>query len=123
MEKGSGPNWLFDIDSLTKSMNYVPVVDAGTHSTNFSGTKVDASIDVKKYVSSLRYIFLPNWVHEEHLKSTSSQPQDTRNTDAFENSRNSNPTTTLTNPPADQLETLTVGTPIPTITSSNCLLY
>nr|GFC23819.1 hypothetical protein [Tanacetum cinerariifolium] len=28
IEKGSGPNWLFDIDSLTKSMNYVPVVDA-----------------------------------------------------------------------------------------------
>nr|GFB70796.1 retrovirus-related Pol polyprotein from transposon TNT 1-94 [Tanacetum cinerariifolium] len=25
IEKGSGPNWLFDIDSLTKSMNYVPV--------------------------------------------------------------------------------------------------
>nr|GFA17647.1 putative ribonuclease H-like domain-containing protein [Tanacetum cinerariifolium] len=24
-EKGAGPNWLFDIDSLTKSMNYVPV--------------------------------------------------------------------------------------------------
>nr|GEZ76178.1 ribonuclease H-like domain, reverse transcriptase, RNA-dependent DNA polymerase [Tanacetum cinerariifolium] len=28
IEKGSGPNWLFDIDSLTKSMKYVPVVDA-----------------------------------------------------------------------------------------------
>nr|GEY58045.1 ribonuclease H-like domain-containing protein [Tanacetum cinerariifolium] len=25
IEKGAGPNWLFDIDSLTKSMNYVPV--------------------------------------------------------------------------------------------------
>nr|GFD24919.1 ribonuclease H-like domain-containing protein [Tanacetum cinerariifolium] len=25
IEKGTGPNWLFDIDSLTKSMNYVPV--------------------------------------------------------------------------------------------------
>nr|GEW63218.1 ribonuclease H-like domain-containing protein [Tanacetum cinerariifolium] len=29
IEKGAGLNWLFDIDSLTKSMNYVPVVDAG----------------------------------------------------------------------------------------------
>nr|GFA84177.1 ribonuclease H-like domain-containing protein [Tanacetum cinerariifolium] len=76
IEKGSGPNWLFDIDSLTKSMNYVPVVDAGTHATNFSGTKVDASKDVKKDVSSLRYIVLPNWGHEEHLESTSSQPQE-----------------------------------------------
>nr|GFA21829.1 ribonuclease H-like domain-containing protein [Tanacetum cinerariifolium] len=25
IEKGAGPNWLFDIDSLTKPMNYVPV--------------------------------------------------------------------------------------------------
>nr|GFB50187.1 putative ribonuclease H-like domain-containing protein [Tanacetum cinerariifolium] len=25
IEKDAGPNWLFDIDSLTKSMNYVPV--------------------------------------------------------------------------------------------------
>nr|GEV36746.1 retrovirus-related Pol polyprotein from transposon TNT 1-94 [Tanacetum cinerariifolium] len=25
IDKGPGPNWLFDIDSLTKSMNYVPV--------------------------------------------------------------------------------------------------
>nr|GFA60221.1 Gag-Pol polyprotein [Tanacetum cinerariifolium] len=29
IEKGSGPNWLFDIDSLTKSMNYV-LVDAAS---------------------------------------------------------------------------------------------
>nr|GFC66463.1 ribonuclease H-like domain, reverse transcriptase, RNA-dependent DNA polymerase [Tanacetum cinerariifolium] len=25
IEQDAGPNWLFDIDSLTKSMNYVPV--------------------------------------------------------------------------------------------------
>nr|GFA67071.1 retrovirus-related Pol polyprotein from transposon TNT 1-94 [Tanacetum cinerariifolium] len=81
IEKGSGLNWLFDIDSLTKSMNYVPVVDA------------------------------------DHLESTSSQPQDTRNTDASESSGNSNPTATLTNPLDDQLETLKVETPIPTASS------
>nr|GFD42143.1 hypothetical protein [Tanacetum cinerariifolium] len=115
--KGSGLNWLFDIDSLTKSMNYVPVVDAGTNSTNFSGTKVDARQDVKKDVSSLRYIVLPNWVHEEHLESPSSQPQDACNTDAPESSGNSNPTATSTNPLADQLEKLTVETPIPTVSS------
>nr|GEV40482.1 hypothetical protein [Tanacetum cinerariifolium] len=28
IEKGAGPNWLFDIDSLTKSMNYVPMIVA-----------------------------------------------------------------------------------------------
>nr|GFB33887.1 copia protein [Tanacetum cinerariifolium] len=64
-----------------KSMNYVPVVDVGTHSTNFSDTKVDASKDEKKDVSSLRYIVLPNWGHEEHLESTSSQPQKTPSLD------------------------------------------
>nr|GEW35786.1 copia protein [Tanacetum cinerariifolium] len=99
-EKGSGPNWLFDIDFLTKSMNYVLVVDAGTNSTNFLGTKVDARQDVKKDVSSLRYIVLPNWVHEEHLESPLSQPQYACNTDAPES-----------------METLipTVSSPVPTV--------
>ncbi|GJX49298.1 putative ribonuclease H-like domain-containing protein, partial [Tanacetum coccineum] len=35
---GDGPKWLFDIDILTKSMNYVPVV-AGTNSNDFVGTE------------------------------------------------------------------------------------
>nr|GEV71818.1 hypothetical protein [Tanacetum cinerariifolium] len=35
---GSGPNWLFDIDALTKSMNYKPVV-AGNQSNCNVGTK------------------------------------------------------------------------------------
>nr|GEU44900.1 hypothetical protein [Tanacetum cinerariifolium] len=36
IEKGAGPNWIFDIDTLTNFMNYVPVVVAGTSSTNIS---------------------------------------------------------------------------------------
>nr|GEX39347.1 putative ribonuclease H-like domain-containing protein [Tanacetum cinerariifolium] len=60
IEKGAGPNWLFDIDSLTKSMNYVPV-NAG--------------------------------------------------------SGNPNPTASSSNPPADQMETLTVESPILTVSS------
>ncbi|GJW54263.1 putative ribonuclease H-like domain-containing protein [Tanacetum coccineum] len=35
---GSRPNWLFDIDALTKSMNYKPVV-AGNQSNGNAGTK------------------------------------------------------------------------------------
>ncbi|GJW62217.1 zinc finger BED domain-containing protein RICESLEEPER 2-like protein [Tanacetum coccineum] len=35
---GDGPKWLFDIDVLTKYMNYVPVV-AGTNSNDFVGTE------------------------------------------------------------------------------------
>ncbi|GJU87542.1 putative ribonuclease H-like domain-containing protein [Tanacetum coccineum] len=40
----SGPNWLFDIDALTKTMNYKPVV-AGNQSNGNAGTKAydDAS--------------------------------------------------------------------------------
>ncbi|GJU71104.1 putative ribonuclease H-like domain-containing protein [Tanacetum coccineum] len=35
---GNGPNWLFDIDALTKSMNYEPVV-ARNQSNGIAGTK------------------------------------------------------------------------------------
>ncbi|GJU04324.1 putative ribonuclease H-like domain-containing protein [Tanacetum coccineum] len=35
MIEGNGPKWLFDLDSLTQSMNYVPVV-AGTFSNDFA---------------------------------------------------------------------------------------
>nr|GEX05771.1 hypothetical protein [Tanacetum cinerariifolium] len=70
IEKGARPNWLFDIDTLTNSMNYVPVVVTGTSSTNFSGTKDATSQDVKKDLSSSRYIALPNWFHEAHLESS-----------------------------------------------------
>nr|GEZ85242.1 hypothetical protein [Tanacetum cinerariifolium] len=81
------------------------------------GIKDAASQEVKKDVSSLRYIALPNWIHEVHLESSSSQPQETCNSDEPESSGNSNPTATSTNPSADQLETITVETPIPTISS------
>nr|GEX35149.1 hypothetical protein [Tanacetum cinerariifolium] len=106
IEKGAGPNWLFDIDSLTNSMNYVPVVGACTHSTNLSGTKDEASQEVKKDVSSLRYIALLNWVHDALLESPSSNAQDTCTADAPESSRNLNPTASTTNPSADPMETL-----------------
>nr|GFB02362.1 hypothetical protein [Tanacetum cinerariifolium] len=99
-------------------MNYVPVVVAGTTSTNFSGTKDAASQDVKKDVSSLRYIDLPNWFHEAHLESSTSNAQDACNANAPESSGNSHPTTTSTNPPADHMETLTVESPIPIVSSS-----
>ncbi|GJZ09441.1 putative ribonuclease H-like domain-containing protein [Tanacetum coccineum] len=47
---GIGPNWLFDIDALTNSMNYKPVV-AGNQSNNNAGTKAcdDAGEEEKKY--------------------------------------------------------------------------
>nr|GEU92821.1 ribonuclease H-like domain-containing protein [Tanacetum cinerariifolium] len=116
IEKGAGPNWLFDIDSLNKSMNYVPV-DAGTNSTNLSGTKDATNQEVKKNVSSLRYIALPNWVHDALLESSSSKPQDDCSTDVPKSTGNLNLTASTTYPLADQLKTLTVESPIPTVSS------
>nr|GEZ29081.1 ribonuclease H-like domain-containing protein [Tanacetum cinerariifolium] len=51
IEKGAGPNWLFDIDTLTNSMNYVPVVVAGTSSTNISGLKIPLEIHLMQLLS------------------------------------------------------------------------
>nr|GEW61901.1 putative ribonuclease H-like domain-containing protein [Tanacetum cinerariifolium] len=93
------------------------MVSAGTTSTNFSCTKEAASQDVKKDVYSLRYIALPNWFHEAHLKTSTSNAQDACQADAPESSGNSNPTSTLTNPSADQMEILIVETLIPTVSS------
>nr|GFA58372.1 retrovirus-related Pol polyprotein from transposon TNT 1-94 [Tanacetum cinerariifolium] len=117
IEKGAGSNWLFDIDTLTNSMNYVPMVVAGTSSTNILGTKNVASQGVKKDVSSLRYIALLNWFHEAHIESSNSDAQDACNADAPESSGNSNPTATSKSPPAKQMELLTVESVIPTVSS------
>nr|GEV51427.1 hypothetical protein [Tanacetum cinerariifolium] len=115
IEKGAGPNWLFDIDTLTNSMNYVLVVVTGTPSTNISGTKDVASQVMKKDVSSLRYIVLPNWFHEAHMESSNNDAQDACNAD--ESSGISNPIATLKSPPTDQMESSTVESAIPTVSS------
>nr|GEZ24439.1 ribonuclease H-like domain-containing protein [Tanacetum cinerariifolium] len=111
IEQGACPNWLFDIDSLTKSMKYVPV-DAGTNSTNLSGTKDAANQEVKKNESSLRYIVLPNWAHDALLESTSSKLYEESSSQVPEGSGNPNPTASAFNPSTDQMETLTVESPI-----------
>nr|GFA16612.1 hypothetical protein [Tanacetum cinerariifolium] len=120
IEKGTCPNWLIDIDTLTNSMNYVPVVVAGKSSTNISGTKDVASQDVKKDVSSLRYIALLNWFHEAHIETRNSDAPDGCNADVSESSEISNPTATSKVPSADQVEpvvSLTVESKIPTVSS------
>nr|GEX51037.1 hypothetical protein [Tanacetum cinerariifolium] len=81
------------------------------------GTKDVASQDVKKDVSSLRYIALLNWFHEAHLEYSTSNAQDTCNIAASESSGNSNPTATSKNPLADRMETLTVESAISTVSS------
>ncbi|GJT76363.1 putative ribonuclease H-like domain-containing protein [Tanacetum coccineum] len=59
---GSGPNWLFDIDALTKSMNYKLVV-AGNQSNGNAGTKAynDAGKARMETIPGKDYILLPMW--------------------------------------------------------------
>ncbi|GJT95624.1 hypothetical protein Tco_1091142 [Tanacetum coccineum] len=57
---GTGPNWMFDIDTLTMSMNY-QLVSAGIQTNGNACTK--ANIDVgqagKKSVPGPQYVLLP----------------------------------------------------------------
>ncbi|GJS51859.1 putative ribonuclease H-like domain-containing protein [Tanacetum coccineum] len=62
MIEGNGPKWLFDIDSLTQSMNYVPVV-AGTITNESAGTQeeLNAGTSTKKEEISQDCIVMPIW--------------------------------------------------------------
>nr|GEV58450.1 ribonuclease H-like domain-containing protein [Tanacetum cinerariifolium] len=122
------PTKSFDNDhtctACLKGKQHKASLDAGTNSTNLSGTKDATNQEVKKDVSSLRYISLPNWVHDALLESSSSKPQDGCSPEVPEGSGNANPTASTTNPPPDQMETLTMETSIPTVSSlvpTDCL--
>ncbi|GJZ38130.1 putative ribonuclease H-like domain-containing protein, partial [Tanacetum coccineum] len=67
----SGPNWLFDIDALTKSMNYKPVV-AGNQSNGNVGTKAcdDEGKARVKTVPGKDYILLPLWTQDPPFSSS-----------------------------------------------------
>nr|GEY44419.1 putative ribonuclease H-like domain-containing protein [Tanacetum cinerariifolium] len=58
--KGSGPDWLFDIDALTMTMNYEAIA-AGTQSNGFAGTKAcDNAGQARKEKELVKdYILLP----------------------------------------------------------------
>ncbi|GKB25361.1 putative ribonuclease H-like domain-containing protein [Tanacetum coccineum] len=57
---GNGPDWLFDVDSLTISMNYVPVV-AGNQTNGIAGTRdnIVAGQAEKKTEPEQEYILIP----------------------------------------------------------------
>ncbi|GJW64998.1 putative ribonuclease H-like domain-containing protein [Tanacetum coccineum] len=61
--RSSGPDWLFDIDALTRTMNYEPIV-AGTQSNDFAGTKAsDNAGQARKETEPVKdYILLPLWI-------------------------------------------------------------
>nr|GEY68615.1 hypothetical protein [Tanacetum cinerariifolium] len=107
--------------SLAKLVNYLGAATIKNsncaNSTNLLGIKDAANQEVKKNESSLRYIFLPNWAHDALLESTSSKPYEESSSQVLEGSGNPNPTDSTFNPPAEQIETLIVESPIPTVSS------
>ncbi|GJW37699.1 retrovirus-related pol polyprotein from transposon TNT 1-94, partial [Tanacetum coccineum] len=76
---GSGPDWLFDIDALTRTMNYEPIV-AGTQSNGFAGTKVsDDAGQARKETELVKdYILLPLWTVDPSYSHDSKSSHDDR---------------------------------------------
>nr|GFA28484.1 hypothetical protein [Tanacetum cinerariifolium] len=74
---GSGPTWLFDIDSLTRTMNYQPVT--ARNQTNPSAGFQD-KFDAKKAGEKIdqQYVLFPVWF------SGSTNPQNNDGDDAFD---------------------------------------
>ncbi|GKB63952.1 putative ribonuclease H-like domain-containing protein [Tanacetum coccineum] len=68
---GSGPNWLFDIDALTNSINYKPIV-IGNQSNANVGTKAcdDAGKARVETVHGKDYILLPLWTQDLPFSSS-----------------------------------------------------
>ncbi|GJQ91832.1 putative ribonuclease H-like domain-containing protein [Tanacetum coccineum] len=73
---GSGPNWLFDIDALTKPMNYKPVV-AENQSNSNAGTKAcdDARKARMETLPGKDYILLPLWTADPPFFQSSKSSQ------------------------------------------------
>ncbi|GJX17574.1 ribonuclease H-like domain-containing protein [Tanacetum coccineum] len=74
---GSGPEWLFDIDSLTKSMNYEPVA-AGNQTNGDAGieTNVNAGQAGQEKASDHEYILLPLMLSNSPLFSNTQSTDD-----------------------------------------------
>ncbi|GKE02611.1 hypothetical protein Tco_1390594, partial [Tanacetum coccineum] len=74
---GSRPNWLFDLDALTKSMNYKPVV-AGNQSNGNAGIKAcnDAGKARMETIPGKDYILLPLWPQDPKFSSSSKDSLD-----------------------------------------------
>ncbi|GKD23117.1 putative ribonuclease H-like domain-containing protein [Tanacetum coccineum] len=72
MIEGNGPKWLFDIDSLTQSMNYVPIV-AGTITNESAGTQEEfnAGTSTQKEEISQDCIVMPIWKDASYFDSPS----------------------------------------------------
>nr|GEW97103.1 zinc finger, CCHC-type [Tanacetum cinerariifolium] len=82
---GGGPEWLFDIDALSKSINYAPIF-AGTNSNDFAGKGAcfDAGQSRMETGSIQDYILMPLW-KDNSLYDSPSQALDGHNQDKHVN--------------------------------------
>ncbi|GJW58132.1 putative ribonuclease H-like domain-containing protein [Tanacetum coccineum] len=93
---GQEPNWIFDIDSLTNSMNYQPVT-AGNQTNKNAGpqeangdTGLKKSVDARQFeeknVSTQQYIVFPLWsyISSSYKSSDETYKNDTANDAAGE---------------------------------------
>ncbi|GJW22080.1 putative ribonuclease H-like domain-containing protein [Tanacetum coccineum] len=71
MIEGNGPKWLFDIDSLTQSMNYVPVA-AGTIINESAGTQGELNAGTSEEISQ-DCIVMPIWKDASYFDSPSKE--------------------------------------------------
>ncbi|GJR48815.1 putative ribonuclease H-like domain-containing protein [Tanacetum coccineum] len=80
---GNGPKWLFDINSLTNTMNYQPV-SAGNRTNGNAGieTNSDAGQAGKERVPDKEYILLPLMHTSSYVPSSSEEDMSSPNDDA-----------------------------------------
>nr|GEV61312.1 reverse transcriptase domain-containing protein [Tanacetum cinerariifolium] len=78
---GTGPEWLFDIDSLTKSINYEPVT-AGNQTNNDAGIEINVNAGKagQEKASDHEFILLP-FMHSNLPLSLSTQSSDDKDVD------------------------------------------
>nr|GEW18336.1 putative ribonuclease H-like domain-containing protein [Tanacetum cinerariifolium] len=117
----------FNDDTVTHYSRPAPTVESSpddAQNKNPSVTETEASISTISPKSFIKFVKENDSPTKSKIEKADkakkypiNKPQDDCNSDVPESIRNTNSTTTSTNPPADQLETLTVETPIPTVSS------
>ncbi|GKF36995.1 ribonuclease H-like domain-containing protein, partial [Tanacetum coccineum] len=85
---GSGPDWLFDIDALTRTMNYEQIV-AGTQSNNFAGIKASNNAgQARKEIEPVNnYILLLLWPADPPFSQDLKSSQDDRSKPSSEDEK------------------------------------
>ncbi|GKC85576.1 putative ribonuclease H-like domain-containing protein [Tanacetum coccineum] len=111
-----GLKWLFDIDVLTKSMNYVLVV-AGTNSNDSVGTEesVGTGHSSKETGSSQDYILMPLWKDGVNKESGIDDQERPKNSTQDVNTAGPSINTASTNVNAGSLN---INTASPTVTTA-----